>query len=155
MNIVVLVVDTLRDKDIVESPEIAPFLTHKGEEGLKLDNYYSNASWTLPAHSSLFTGKLPSEHGTKTTNPFFNSENKLVELLKDKGFHTKGISENDWVSHFSGFNRGFDDFKDYNTEELGGNVWREIWVNDYQYQSRLEKWGSFLKRSLINLDYRS
>ena len=88
-NIVLLVVDTLRDKDLEQKgEEIAPFLTKMGEENIKIENYYSNASWTAPAHATMFTGELPSSHGTTTENPFFEKENKLVKTMKDHGYKT-------------------------------------------------------------------
>lgn len=156
MNVVLLVVDTLRLKDFgAKGEEIAPFLNKKAneEDSIFLENYYSNAPWTAPAHASIFTGDLPSEHGTTTQNPLFSSKNRLIDLLSSKGFYTKGISENDWVSRFSGFDRGFDEFKDYNTEDMGGEIWKEVWTRDFEFNGRLEKWSYFTKASLRSGDY--
>lgn len=82
MNIVLLVVDTWRKKDFVEDRSIAPFLSEKSEEGLHLENYYANSPWTVPAHASLFSGQLPSEHRTTTENTYFREENKLTSKLE-------------------------------------------------------------------------
>ena len=94
-DIVVVVIDTLRAKDIEEKGEtVAPFLEDIKDEGIKLSNYYSNAPWTAPAHASMFTEKLPSSHGTTTENPLFDGENRLVREMKQEGFRTAALSEN-------------------------------------------------------------
>lgn len=136
-NIVLLVVDTLRLKELEEEGrKVAPFLTEMMEKQTYIENYYSTGIWTPPAHASIFTGDLPSEHGTNTTNPFFESKNRLVDMLKTKGYQTKGISDNNWVSSFSGFDAGFDEFIDFNIKDKGGKIWKEVWEKDAQFSSR-------------------
>lgn len=81
------------------------------EKGVIYTNCYSNSYWSVPSHSSLFTGKLPSEHGViEHQNPYFNKENSLVKLLKEKGYFTWAISNNYWINGIYGFDRDFDKF---------------------------------------------
>lgn len=156
-NLVLLVVDTLRDKDLEEKgDDIAPFLSRIGEEQIKVDNYFSNASWTAPAHASIFTGELPSEHGVNTQKPFFRSRNKLAVYLGDQGYSTTLLTENRWFSSFSGFEKGFDQTLEYRDSFcLKGETWSEVWDKDSSFENRFDKYYWFLKKSLLRKDFTS
>jgi arylsulfatase A-like enzyme len=146
MNIVLVVFDTLRAKEFREKPgQVAPFLYRMKKEQSYVDNYYSNASWTAPAHATLLTGNLPSEHGVITKSPFFDQENELANMLKERGFTVKGVSENEWFSPFGGFDKGFDAFKQFGAMREGES-WREIWEKDSEFSNRLDKYGFFIRR---------
>jgi hypothetical protein len=43
--------------------DTTPNLSRLAADGVTFTRAYSVASWTLPAHASLFTGKYPSSHG--------------------------------------------------------------------------------------------
>lgn len=120
-NVVLIVADTLTALHLPSygyERDTAPFLTELAEENLLVKNAYSNAPWTAPSHASLFSGKLPSEHGMTTGSIMF-SEHSFVEDLKESGYNTVGISANDLVSKDLNFDRGFDSFHevfDFDTE---------------------------------------
>lgn len=154
MNIVLLVVDTWRKKDFVKDNSIASFLSEKSEEGLHLRNYYANSPWTVPAHASLFSGKLPSEHGTTTENTYFSEENKLTLMLESEGFSTSAFTENHLITEETGFSEGFQQFVQ-TTEDLGGETWKEIWQKDDEFSGRKEKYSYFFKKTLKKGDINS
>lgn len=154
-NVVLLVVDTLRDKELQEERTIAPFLSTMAEDQIKLDNYYSNASWTAPAHASIFTGELPHNHGTTTFNPFFKSQNRVVDFFKENGFYTVGFSENQWVSGASGYGESFDEFIHFSNSKRGGEAWKKVWENDSEFNTQTEKWLFFAKKALRDRDLES
>jgi arylsulfatase A-like enzyme len=151
MNIVLLVVDTWRKKDFVKDNSIAPFLSEKSEEGLHLENYYANSPWTVPAHASLFSGKLPSEHGTTTEKTYFSEQNTLTSMLESEGFSTSAFTENHLITEETGFSEGFQQFVQ-TTEDLGGETWKEIWQKDDEFAGRKEKYGYFFKETLKKRD---
>jgi arylsulfatase A-like enzyme len=122
-NIVLLVVDTLRAKDIRGDEAVAPFLSSMMEEGDNIENYYATAPWTAPSHASIFTGLMPSEHGTTSKDPTFESKNNLVYLLKEKGYYTKAISDNYLVSSSLGFSEEFDEFQEFGIENKPGKIY--------------------------------
>jgi len=74
----------------------APNICGLAEKGYLFENVYSSATWTLPAYTSLFTGKYPSEHGfyPRQTESFNNTEPLLVEKLRDKGYRTSAFVGN-------------------------------------------------------------
>lgn len=66
MNVILLVVDSLRACSLGlpegEGPQ-TPFLQRLGAETTNVRGAYATECWTLPAHCSMFTGLLPSQHG--------------------------------------------------------------------------------------------
>ncbi|WP_266080340.1 sulfatase-like hydrolase/transferase [Haladaptatus caseinilyticus] len=68
------------------------------------------SSWTVPSHASLFTGKLPSEHGVHTHNRRFDSIDREETFLTDlDGYTTFGVSANAFVSPTYGFDSWLDE----------------------------------------------
>lgn len=119
-------------------------------------NYYSNASWTVPAHASMFSGKLPSEHSSNTEKPVFDDRNRLTEKLSELGYRTSLITENFLLTPALGFGEQFDNF--LNMQYFGiprGQVWREIWNKDKDFSSRYEKWLYFTKAIISERDLES
>jgi hypothetical protein len=105
-NIIVLVVDSLRYDS-----------ANKG--GLRLPYAEANATqftearsagcWTLPATTSLFTGKMPHEHGaTSQTRGFKPELPTLAEQLKQAGYNTYQCTANVATTNIFGLDRGFD-----------------------------------------------
>ncbi|MFB6187089.1 MAG: sulfatase-like hydrolase/transferase, partial [Halobacteriaceae archaeon] len=114
-NIVLLVLDSVRGDRISNQEEFnvsTPNLTELSKKGRFFENAYSTGSWTVPAHGSLFTGKLPSEHGAHAKHKYFNveKENTLPGILSSLSYTTVGFSTNPWISDEFGFARGFDEF---------------------------------------------
>lgn len=155
-NIVLIVSDSLRKENLQfygYEEETAPFLGKMASEHTAVQNYNANAPWTIPAHASIFSGKLPSEHGTNSQNLFFEDRNRLVELLNQEGYRTGLFTENNLVTPTLGFGPGFDVFKDLSGRK--GEVWSKVWKNDSDYSSRLKKWSSFLRLCIKREDYKS
>lgn len=101
----------------------SPHIDKIAEEGILFKNAISPSPWTLPSHVSMFTGLYPSEHGltedkisigkniysVRTQRPF---RYFLPEILHREGYRTVGFSNNPWVSHNFGFDKGFDFFSE-------------------------------------------
>lgn len=120
-NVVLIVADTLTALHLPSygyERDTAPFLTELARDNVLVKNAYANAPWTAPSHASLFSGKLPSEHGMTTSSIMFN-EHSFVQDLQESGYNTVGISANDLVSRDLNFDKGFDSFHevfDFDTE---------------------------------------
>lgn len=111
-DVVVVVADTLTALHLPiygYDRDTAPFLTKLAEENTYFENAYSNAPWTVPSHASLFTGKLPSEHGTNANNNVFQNHS-FVETLQENRYNTLGVSANQLVCEELNFDRGFNSF---------------------------------------------
>lgn len=118
-NIAVVVLDTLR-KDAFDDH-------FQWMEGVSYENAWSTSHWTVPAHASLFTGKYGSELAVHGKSKHLNCpEPTLAELLKEDGWTTRGYSSNVHVSHWFGFDRGFDNLHHNDLgDDLGFN-WAEF-----------------------------
>lgn len=107
---------------------------------------YTPAPWTLPSHTSLFTGLYPSEHqlvsGYKGISSSLSEKiPTLAEIMKNNGYKTIGLSSNPWVGKRSGLNRGFDLYSEYNYKVTSSDDslrLPSIW-HFYQFLSRIPK----------------
>jgi arylsulfatase A-like enzyme len=113
-SIVLAVFDTTRADAVSAYGEVAgttPTVDALARAGLRYSHAYSNANWTLPAHASLFTGLVPSEHGVRLAGDALpDSIPTLAEHLRRRGYETVAVSENPWLSDGTRMTRGFDRF---------------------------------------------
>lgn len=176
-NVLLLVLDALRFDRLscYGYDEVAtPFLDNLAEEGVRVEQAYSTGSWTVPAHGSLFTGLLPSYHGSHQTNKTFEqpAEATLAGVLSDAGYRTVGVSANPWIAPEFDFDRGFDHFEFHapeppfpdeetppvaNLEDLSsGHKVREIlsWISRGSSVKRFSNglWKRFTKSSFVKAD---
>lgn len=105
-NIIFLVWDACR---LDESSSHAPFLNELIESNITFRNAITPATWSLPSHVSLFTGKYPHEHGVFRPNQQL-PENPLCDRLRTEGYQTYAVSANPFMSPNHGFDIGFDEF---------------------------------------------
>src|SRR5260370_42275641 len=75
----------------------------------------SPASWTVPAHASMFTGHYPSLHHTvQSYSVLPKSLPTLAERLRDSGYFTAAFCNNPLVGVVNnGLRRGFLSFLNY------------------------------------------
>ena len=119
LNLVVITLDTTRADRLgaYGYPHAGtPNLDALGQEGVVFEHASTAAPLTLPAHSTLFTGRFPPEHGVRDNGGYFlnESEQTLAELLKARGYATGGfiaayVLDSKW-GIAQGFDTYFDDF---------------------------------------------
>ncbi|WP_436923609.1 sulfatase-like hydrolase/transferase [Halosimplex amylolyticum] len=110
-NVVVVVADTTRVDDAYDS-QVAPTLAKLASSGTRATRAFSAAPWTLPSHASLLTGVPSSAHGAHADHELLDDRHPLLsELFRDAGYETVCVSNNTWLSAESGFDRGFDEFR--------------------------------------------
>jgi len=114
-NIILISLDTLASHSLNlygYSRETAPNLASLSREGILFTNVFSPATWTLPAHMSLFTSLYPSAH--KIHSQFEKVKDfdfqTLAELLKTGGYYNAALPDGGFVSSEYDFNKGFDMF---------------------------------------------
>jgi arylsulfatase A-like enzyme len=113
-SIVLVTIDTLRPDHLeayggprATSPRIAEL----ARWGVRFDYALSQASWTLPAMTSLLTSLYPIEHGAISASRKVDpSVVTLAEALRWEGYHTIGVVSHLFVSRRYGFDKGFDEF---------------------------------------------
>jgi arylsulfatase A-like enzyme len=111
-NIVLVVMDTARasDTSYVRNNQSESQLERLASEGSDFVNTFANSPWTLPSHTSMFTGTYTSKHGTHAEHKSYDGQfPTLAELLSDNGYETVSFTNNAWVTDEFGLARGFDD----------------------------------------------
>jgi len=110
--------DALRAYD-PEAPEL-PALDAFCDESLRFDQAYSAASWTLPAHGSLFTGLYPDRHGaTDRRVTLTRDAETLAEGLRARGYETAGFNGGGYLSQEYGMGRGFEYYDSFDRDRSG------------------------------------
>ena len=117
LNLLLVTLDTTRADRIhaygfdgVETPN----LDRLAREGVLFEQAVSPAPLTLPAHSSIFTGKFPPAHGVRDNGGFFLDEREttLAERLQSRGFTTGGFVGAYVLDHKWGIAQGFQTYFD-------------------------------------------
>ncbi len=127
-DLLLLVCDTARADAFAPwgGPEASPNLERMCREGVRYVQAVAQAPWTLPSTATMFTAQLPSQHGVsafayrfvdgKPTSPSVAVRafqgSWLPEALQARGYRTWAVSCNPWISHWGGFDRGFDELTD-------------------------------------------
>ena len=115
-NVLLIVLDTLRADHLSSygyARPTTPNLDRLAQQGVLFEEAYATASWTLPSHATLFTGRYPYEHraGVKPLDTRYPT---LAEVLYVRGYATAGFSANTYyVTPATGLTRGFEHFEVY------------------------------------------
>lgn len=112
MNIVLLVVDSLRAKSLRDADPVGPrtpFFNSLNAGAVAFRRAYATECWTLPTHLSMFTGLLPSEHGAHfQTMAYEGSAPTVAERLGAAGYYTELVTRNFvFDGTITGVTRGF------------------------------------------------
>ncbi|HTM25406.1 MAG TPA: sulfatase-like hydrolase/transferase [Vicinamibacterales bacterium] len=117
LNLLVVTLDTTRADRLGpygRSRAGTPNLDALAQDAVVFDHASTAAPLTLPAHSTLFTGRFPPEHGVRDNGGYFLSdkEQTLAETLKGRGFATGGFIAAYVLDSKWGINQGFDTYFD-------------------------------------------
>jgi arylsulfatase A-like enzyme len=116
LGVVVITLDTTRADRL--SPygfmDISlPNLERLAREGVVFDQAESVAPLTLPAHTSLFTGLLPPNHGVRdnAAPPLGETHTTLPEVLLARGFRTGAFVGSIVLDPDRGLKQGFEEYR--------------------------------------------
>ena len=99
-----------------------PRLERWAQGALVYENAISTASSTMPSHASMFTGLLPTEHGTHEDHAYLDAElDTLAEQLQGVGYQTYLWAANPHLSRSKNFTQGF---------ELAEHPWSPTYRNE-------------------------
>ncbi len=108
-NIVLVVLDTVRD-DLEQLDAAArPNLVALAAESTVFNNAWATSPWTVPSHAAMFTGELSAGHHCTHQNPRLDTDKvTLAEQLSAAGYATAAFYSNPWLSdRTTGLLRGF------------------------------------------------
>ena len=115
-NVLLLVWDTARASSLSlygYGRPTTPRLDSLARTGVTFDRAISTASYTLPSHASIFTGKWADELNANWQAPL-DGEITLAQVLSNAGYRTGGFSANrHYVNRAWGLARGFAHFDEH------------------------------------------
>jgi arylsulfatase A-like enzyme len=115
-NVVIISIDTLRADHVGcygYHRDTTPHLDRLASEGVLFEEAHSPASWTLPAHVSLFCSLYPSTHSIHEKGGRIASDyTQLGEWFLRRGYRTGAFVDGGGLSHVYGYARGFDVYQD-------------------------------------------
>jgi arylsulfatase A-like enzyme len=126
-NVLLVVFDTAR-RDALEPYGApvgsSPVVADLARSGRAFKRVYATASWTVPSHASMLTGLMPRAAGLSAVrNPAdvriglrAHRDRLLQTVMRRAGYTTASASANLWLSKVTGFDAGFDDFTEIETD---------------------------------------
>ncbi len=116
-NVLLITLDTVRAQSTslygYDRPT-TPNLERLAKKGVRFERAISAASWTLPSHASLFTGRYPHELSADRKTPLDAKFPTLAEVMAARGYVTDGFVANfEYCTIESGLGRGFLKYEDY------------------------------------------
>ncbi len=115
-NVLLIIWDTVRAESLSlygHTLPTTPNLDRLAARGVSFKKAISTSPWTLPAHASLFTGRLPHETSAAWYAPLDDTHATLAERLGTDGWATAGFAANNlYVDREHGLTRGFTHFED-------------------------------------------
>jgi arylsulfatase A-like enzyme len=130
-NILLVVLDTLRaDRTTVNDPDLptTPFLAEwSASHATVFETAIAPSPWTIPSHTSLFTGRYTIGHGVN--HPFHNSPGLaaweepshlplMAEILRNAGYRTLATTGGAYLHPRWGLDVGFDRYAYFPSRSL-------------------------------------
>jgi arylsulfatase A-like enzyme len=110
-DVLVVVLDTVRADHLGAygyARATSPHFDALAHEGTLFLDAVSPATWSLPSHASLFTGRFPSSHGAHDEHMLLATGiPTLAERFAAAGYDTRSFTANAWITDSLGMTRGF------------------------------------------------
>lgn len=147
-NVLLISIDTLRADHLScyeYHRQTSPSIDKLAQEGILFKNAFSQCSWTIPSHGSIFTSKLPHRHGGTidtspggTWHPLPPSNLTLAEFLRENGYITAAFTSGGYMITRNGLHQGFDLY--YNNSGPG-------WDPFFNIERLVSRASNWLKRN--------
>ena len=135
-SVLLISIDTLRADHLScygYARPTSPRIDVLASEGVLFESHISSSSWTLPAHTALFTGVSDSVHGNlealgTALSPRFVT---LAEVFRSAGYATAGFYAGPYLHEAFGLSQGFDHYEGCGQGILGlASAEVERWAMD-------------------------
>jgi arylsulfatase A-like enzyme len=116
-DVLVIVWDAVRAADLSVygyERRTTPNLEALARRAVVFDGAVSPASWTLPSHAGLVTGRWANELSADWEVPIDGTAPTLGEILQRRGYRTAGfVANTHYLNREFGFSRGFQHYEDF------------------------------------------
>ncbi len=151
-NVLLIILDTVRASSTSlfgYALRTTPVLDSIARESVVFDRAVATASWTLPSHCSLFTGRDAQLTSCRWMAPLDTTGTTLAEILRSRGVRTGGFVANHfYTTRETGLARGFDRWMDFQ------RTWKEIFCSTVLAQTGIVRsalWGDSPRQRLSGL----
>ena len=123
-NIIIFMMDTQGARNLScygYRKKTTPNIDRVAEQGTLFERHFVTAPWTLPVHSSLFTGRYESGHGAGAQHEGLEPGlPSLPEVLARNGYLTVAFCSNSWAVSQDQWNpgKGFEEIIRYAREDV-------------------------------------
>jgi hypothetical protein len=111
-DVLVVVLDCARAKNFrISGGDLiapTPVIDALADRGTAFPRAVAPSNWTLPSHTSIFTGRYPSEHGIRSYQNGVSLSTTTAERMRAAGYDTGLLTENIQLVGGYGLERGFD-----------------------------------------------
>jgi len=115
-NIILISIDALRADHLScygYHRNTSPNIDRLASQGVLFKNAFSQATWTLPSHSSIFLSQYVWRHKVDTPRKrLHNLPATLAEILKNENYTNAAFTGGEIMSSKYGFNQGFEIYRD-------------------------------------------
>lgn len=110
-DVLMVVLDTVRADHVGAygyARGTTPIFDALAAEGGLFEDATTPATWSLPAHASLFTGRFVASHGAHAEHRRLGAEHATIaETFAAAGYDTRCFTANAWINDTLGLTRGF------------------------------------------------
>lgn len=111
-NVVFISIDSLRADHLScygYDRETSPAIDALARAGARFETVVAESSWTLPTHMTMLTGLTSAVHGvTHDGRRLADGRATLAEVLRDRGYRTRGLWSGTYLHPIFGFGQGFE-----------------------------------------------
>ena len=110
-DLILITIDTFRADRVGRG--LTPSIDALARRGARFDNVRAVAPLTLPSHTTIMTGVLPTTHGVRENGVVFDGGvPTLAAILKERGYHTGAFVGAYVLDRRFGLASGFDTYDD-------------------------------------------
>lgn len=133
-NILFVVMDAVRPTNLGAygyGRDTSPNIDRLASQGAVFDWFVTTSPWSLPSHSTFFTGTYPHEQSGGFKRGLDGALPTVAEILAAAGYATAGFSANlNYASRDVGLSRGFIHYEDY--VGIGDGFLRNSWLGQME-----------------------
>ena len=122
-NVLLIVLDTVRADRLSlygYGRDTTPNLARLARRGVLFRKARSTASWTLPSHASMMTGRWPHQTSARLHGPLDTTHTTIAAFLSAYGYSTAGfVANTTYCGAETGLGYGFVHYEDHDSRRLG------------------------------------
>ena len=153
-NVLLIVMDAVRASNTSlygYKNRTTPYLEEfHDNHGTLFRNTWAPSTWSLPSHTSMFTGTHAESHGIDSPNKKLETDKSIFYELSNSGYRTGLFSHNVWLTKVDvGLKDGFDKIVDSNYLPYPSAL-SPLFFDNKEFNGKYRKYIDYMKESFAN-----